>query len=138
MSRIVVGVDGSTSSTAALRWAIQQAKLTGSEVEAITAWRVPAAYGIAPAGDGMADFEGDAKELLAKVLAEVGELETDVTIRSSVAEGDPGYVLADAARGADLLVVGSRPDSGFAGVIGSDSQHCVRHAPCPVLVMRNC
>ncbi len=46
--RIVVGVDGSESSMAALRWAIRQARLTGSSVDAVTAWQVPSAYGMAP------------------------------------------------------------------------------------------
>ena len=43
--RIVVGVDGSPSSMKALRWAIGQAKLTGAEVEAVTAWSYPSGYG---------------------------------------------------------------------------------------------
>jgi len=46
-------------------------------------------------------------------------------------------VLLDAARGADLLVVGSHGRSGFAGMLlGSVSQHCVQHAPCPVVIIR--
>ena len=54
--RIVVGVDGSDSSKAALRWAIRQAKLTGGSVDAVTAWRYPAGYGWAPVGDGVVDI----------------------------------------------------------------------------------
>ena len=59
--RIVVGVDGSESSKAALRWAIHQARLTGGSVDAVTAWRYPATYGLAPTGDEGTDFEGDAR-----------------------------------------------------------------------------
>ena len=50
--RIVVGVDGSPSSMKALRWAIRQAKLTGAEVEAVTAWSYPSGYGWAPFSEG--------------------------------------------------------------------------------------
>jgi nucleotide-binding universal stress UspA family protein len=54
-----------------------------------------------------------------------------------VEEGHPAQVLVEAARGADLLIVGSRGHGEFAAALmGSVSQHCVHHAPCPVLVIR--
>ena len=53
---------------AALRWALRQAKLTRSSVNAVIAWRVPFAYGLAPIADGGMDFEGDAKKILADAL----------------------------------------------------------------------
>ena len=43
--RIVVGVDGSVPSVAALAWAVRQARLTGAAVEAVIAWEFPATYG---------------------------------------------------------------------------------------------
>jgi nucleotide-binding universal stress UspA family protein len=53
-----------------------------------------------------------------------------------VAPGHPAKVLLDAANGAELLVVGSRGHGTFAGILlGSVSQHCVQHAPCPVVVV---
>ncbi len=135
--RIVVGVDGSPSSMTALRWAILQAELTGCEVEAVIAWRLPSRYGFAAVTDRATDFEGDARKVLADALNEVSSVEPDVVIRSSVAEGHPAEVLVRAARGADMLVVGSRGHGGFTGsVLGSVSQYCVHHAPCPVLVIR--
>ena len=135
--RIVVGVDGSASSMTALRWAILQAELTGCEVEAVIAWRLPSRYGFAAVTDRATDFEGDARKVLADALNEVSSVEPNVVIRSSVAEGHPAEVLVRAARGADMLVVGSRGHGGFTGsVLGSVSQYCVHHAPCPVLVIR--
>jgi nucleotide-binding universal stress UspA family protein len=135
--RIVVGVDGSPSSMVALRWAILQAELTDSAVEAVTAWRLPSRYGLAPVADGATDFEGHAGKILADALNEVSSVEPDVVIRSSVVEGHPAEVLVRAAHGADMLVVGSRGHGGFAGaLLGSVSQYCVHHAPCPVLVIR--
>ena len=135
--RIVVGVDGSVSSMAALRWAIRQAKQTGSSVDAVAAWRVPSGYGLAPIGDGAVDFEGDAKKILADALSEVGRAESDVVIRPSVVEGQAADVLVWTARGADLLVVGSRGHGEFtSALLGSVSHYCVHHASCPVLVIR--
>jgi nucleotide-binding universal stress UspA family protein len=135
--RIVVGVDGSPSSMRALRWAVRQAKLTGCEVDAVTAWRYPSSYGLAPTADEAMDFQGDAAKILTDALNEVSGAGPDVVVCPSVLEGHPAEVLVRAARGADLLVVGSRGHGGFAGaLLGSVSQHCVHHASCPVVVIR--
>ena len=135
--RIVVGVDGSPASITALRWAIRQAKLTGSGVDAVIAWRLPSTFGAPTDADGAADFEGDADKILADALNEASGEGLDVPVRRCVMEGHPAHVLVRAARGADLLVVGSRGHGGFAAaLLGSVSQHCVHHAPCPVLVIR--
>jgi nucleotide-binding universal stress UspA family protein len=135
--RIVVGIDGSPSSKAALRWAIRQAERTGAVVEAVTAWWYPVGYGMAPTSDGAADFEGQAEKTLVETLAEVSALAPDVVVCPRVAQGHPAEVLLRAAWDADLLVVGSRGHGGFAAaLLGSVSQHCMQHAPCPVLVMR--
>lgn len=135
--RIVVGVDGSGTSRAALRWAIRQAKLTGASVDAVAGWRYPSSYGWAPS-PGPLDLAGDAKNVLIAALNEVSGLEPDVLVRPVVAEGHAAEVLLRAASGADLLVVGSRGHGGFASaLIGSVSMHCVLHAQCPVLVFRD-
>jgi nucleotide-binding universal stress UspA family protein len=136
--RIVVGVDGSPSSMKALRWAIRQAKLTGAEVEAVIAWSYPSGYGWAPFSDGAVDLEGDAGKILIEALAEVSGIAPDVVVEPLVVQGHAADVLVRAAEGADLLVVGSRGHGGFAGMLlGSVSQHCVHHASCPVLILRD-
>jgi nucleotide-binding universal stress UspA family protein len=136
--RIVVGVDGSPSSMKALCWAIRQAKLTGAEVEAVTAWSYPSGYGWAPFSDGAVDFEGDAGKILIAALAEVGGIAPDVVVEPLVVQGHAADVLVRTAEGADMLVVGSRGHGGFAGMLlGSVSQHCVQHASCPVLIARD-
>ena len=135
--RIVVGVDGSESSKAALRWAIRQAKLTGAKVDAVMAWRHPSTYGLAAVTSSEADLEGSARKDLIEVLNEVSALEPDVPVHPMVTEGHAAEVLARAARGADLLVVGSRGHGAFAStMIGSVSLNCVLHAHCPVVVLR--
>lgn len=136
-SRIVVGVDGSEHSKAALRWAIKQATLTGSSLDAVMAWRYPASYGLAVvAGD--VDLEGEAKKGLADALSQVGDEVSGVTVRQLVGEGPPAEVLLSVAKDADLLVVGSRGHGGFASaVLGSVSLACVLHSTCPVLVYRD-
>ncbi len=135
--RIVVGVDGSESSKAALRWTIRQAKRTGASVDAVTAWRYPSGYGWAPVAEGI-DFEGEAKGVLTEALGEVSGLYPEVPVRPVVAEGHAAEVLLRTAKGADLLVIGSRGHSGLASaLVGSVSLNCVLHAHCPVLVLRD-
>jgi nucleotide-binding universal stress UspA family protein len=135
--RIVVGIDGSESSKVALRWAIQQAKLTGASVDAVTVWHYPAGYGWGPVVMEL-DFAAEAKRVLSETLGEVSGLEPDVRVRPLVTEGHPAEVLLHTAKGADLLVLGSRGHGGFtSALVGSVSLYCVLHAHCPVLIMRN-
>ena len=64
-------------------------------------------------------------------------VDTEVEVRPYVTEGRAGPVLAGAAEGADLLVVGCRGHGGLAEtLLGSVGQYCVHHAPCPVVIMR--
>jgi nucleotide-binding universal stress UspA family protein len=135
-ARIVVGVDGSDSSQAALRWAIRQAKLVGGRVEAVIAWHFPATYSWEPEGvDG--DFAGTAQRILDEALTAVDDLAPGVPVLPLVSEGDTVDVLLHAAKGADLLVLGSRGHGGFtSALVRSVSVHCVLRAHCPVLVLR--
>jgi len=134
--RIVVGVDGFECSTAALRWAIHQAKLTGAVVEAVTAWHVPAGTGLSP-GAEMPDYADDARAVLTEAITEMCMVDPEVEVRPHVVEGRAGPVLVARAEGADLLVVGSRGHSGLAeAMLGSVGQFCVHRAACPVVIMR--
>jgi len=140
MTMIVVGVDGSDESKEALRWALEEARLRDATVRAVYAWRDP--YVLAPGFGLPEDFEFDALreravETLDAVVAEVAGKTSHVPVEGVVAEGPAGSVLVQAAEGAELLVVGSRGHGGFVGLLlGSVSQQCVTHAPCPVLVVR--
>jgi nucleotide-binding universal stress UspA family protein len=141
VSRIVVGVDGSASSRAALRWAVRQAKLAGGTVEAVIAWQVPTVItstGWTPVyAIEEGDFAQDARKHIDAVIADVVEPADSKLVHTQVIKGHPAPVLLDAAAGADLLVIGSRGHSGFAdALLGSVGLHCVHHAHCPVLIMR--
>jgi nucleotide-binding universal stress UspA family protein len=140
-ARIVVGVDGSEGSKAALTWAMNQARLTEATVEAMTVIQPPNLYGYSY-GLAPLPFDGDSiATIMAKALddtiAEVSaQVEQPVTVTPRVIEGHPTQVLLQAAIGARMLVVGSRGHSTFAGILlGSVSHHCVQHAPCPVTVI---
>jgi nucleotide-binding universal stress UspA family protein len=135
--RIVVGVDGSESSRAALRWAIEQAALTGAAVDAVMAWQYPTGTVDRLSGPE-ADFEATTRDALAQVLEQESGPRSDVSVRSVVAQGHPADVLVRGSSDAELLVVGSRGIGGFvSAIVGSVSLQCVLHAQCPVLVLRD-
>lgn len=138
--RIVVGVDGSAGSKAALRWAMTQAQLTGAKVEAVACWQDPVMWGYTygvPALYEAGDLAASTEKSLGETITEVaGYLGQPADVLSRVVQGHPAEVLIKAANGAGLLVVGSRGHGTFAGImLGSVSQHCVQHAPCPVVVV---
>lgn len=137
-SRIVVGVDGSPSSQDALRWAIDQARLTGAAVDAIAALENPVTYGWSfpmPEGDIGSAMGKELSDSVRDALEEGG---TPVEICEQAVVGNAAQVLLEAASGADLLVLGSRGHGGFAAaLLGSVGQHCVQHASCPVVIVRH-
>jgi nucleotide-binding universal stress UspA family protein len=139
MSRIVVGVDGSPGSVAALRWAYAEAALRGADLEAVAVWQYPMmttmpAFGAMPE---VTNLSKQTEEHLLGILRENNiESTPEVGVSVSVAEGTPASALTNAAGDADLLVVGSRGHGGFAGLLlGSVSHQCTMHAPCPVVVV---
>ncbi|MEU9045750.1 MULTISPECIES: universal stress protein [unclassified Kitasatospora] len=134
--RIVVGVDGSSPSKRALRWALGQAAATGAVVEAVICWRFPTVYGWAPASVDR-ELGAVAGRMLAQAVAEVTTDDNHVEIVEIVESGHAAEILLERARGAELLVVGNRGLGGLAGtLLGSVGQLCVQHAPCPVVVVR--
>lgn len=140
--RIVVGVDGSTASDAALRWALQQAILTGADIEAVACWQSPPiATGFAPTAYLDVDLSGPIGDAARTAIADAVAANpgsADVTVQTRVVEGYPAGVLVDAATDADLLVVGSRGHGELRGMLlGSVGLHCASHAPCPVVVVHD-
>ena len=132
--RIVVGVDGSPASVAALRWAHEQAQLTRGTVVAVIAWHYPISSGFPVVAD--IDWAREAEAILSRVVKEaVGD--DDALIASYAIEGHPTRVLDDLSQGAAMLVVGPRGHGGFSGLmLGSTTTHVIGHAACPVMVVR--
>ena len=139
MSTIVVGVDGSEGSARALQFALAEARLRGANLKAVSAWHVPAIVyeaGWVPAELDLDDYPRFAQEALAKALADGGAETSGVEVTTVVTKGQAADVLCAEAKGADLLVVGSRGLGGFRGLmLGSVSQQCAHHAPCPLAII---
>jgi nucleotide-binding universal stress UspA family protein len=136
--RIMVGVDGSEESRHALRWAADKARRLGASLQVVHAlWEphsVPHGPSIPTMVRELQSFAGRPQHVIDESLAEIAD--SHVPVRSEVISGSPAAVLIDAARGAEMLVVGSRGHGGFAGLLlGSVSQQCAAHAPCPVVVV---
>lgn len=139
MERIVVGVDGSPNSRAALLFAVEEAQRRGARVDAVMAWHRPYTSG----GDvwlPTMTYDVEAVEQgyrvhLEKVIASVNPPES-VVVEPVLIEGTGAHSLMSAAEGAALLIVGKRGHGGFLGLLlGSVSHQVAAHAPCPVVIV---
>jgi nucleotide-binding universal stress UspA family protein len=140
MNGIVVGVDGSAGAKAALRFALEEGRLRGTTVHAVHAWHVPATmYGGGPftaVPNLRSELEGGARAILESCVSEVADQAAGVTLEPTLVEANAPAALVEAAKDADLLVVGSRGHGGFASLLlGSVSQQCAHHAPCPIVIV---
>jgi nucleotide-binding universal stress UspA family protein len=139
MGSVVVGVDGSANSIAALKWAAHYAQSTDGIVHAVYVWSYPiTAIAPAPLGSAVAPAElmnDAASQALSGFIAEA-ELPDDVHVVHVVREGSTSKVLLDQAKDADILVVGARGHGGFTGLLlGSVANAVINHAPCPIAVI---
>lgn len=140
---IVVGFDGSKDAQTALDWAVDEALQRSGRLRVVTAWAqqpmawYPAVLETAAGGIAVIDSpEEDAKAIHAKALE-------SATARGVAASGQlvhshsAASAILEAAKDADLVVVGSRGHGGFSGLrVGSVTTHVVNHAPGPVLIVR--
>ena len=153
--RVVVGVDGSPNSVAALRVAVGLAKRDGGTVDAICAFHSSARpqypFGAAvppfgPLGDGahegnmlvgaVIDADVDAHRSLQNAMNDAFGCSQLDGVELIAVVGAPHDVLTRCAEHADVLVVGACGHAGPLGmVLGSTAQACTRHAHCPVLVV---
>ena len=135
--RIVVGVDGSASSKAALSWAARQAQLTGLPLAVVTVWCFPMNWGWAVPWPADFDPEASARAVLDEAVEEVLGPEPGIELERLVIEGHPAPVLVHLSESAQLIVVGCRGHGEFVGMLlGSVSEHLTAHGHCPVVVVR--
>ena len=133
---IVVGVDGSTGAAQALEWAVEEAALDGARLTAVEAWSRPVIYGAY--AEVAVPYDERIRESVAANLQDAVEKVADgVDVSQLVEEGPAVQVLTEAAKEADLLVVGSRGTGGFASLLlGSVALGCAHHSAAPVAVIR--
>lgn len=135
-ARIVVGVDGSEPSEAALRWAARLAPVLGAVIDAVIAWQDPSRYGWTALVSQDWRPDQDAAKVLEQSLSNVFGAERPPGLLATTREGHAANVLLEASEDAEMLIVGSRGHGGFAGLLlGSVSTACAEHAHCAVLVV---
>jgi nucleotide-binding universal stress UspA family protein len=141
MSIIVIGIDHSDGAKAALRFALEEARLRQATVRAVHVWQfdylgAPGIMGSLPGGEYEA-LRSAAEAALDATLQEVANAE-GIEVERRVVQGAPAAILVEESRDADLLVVGSRGLGGFRQLLlGSVSQQCAHHAECPVVIVRS-
>jgi len=137
--RIVVGIDGSDAAVVALRWAVDEAERWSAHLDVVHAWTIAAPvspFGFTPTWDPSV-FETDAKRLVADAMDVALSGHPGVSTEGHAVRGSRVPVLLSVASKADLLVVGCRGHSSVADfLLGSVSQQCLHHAPCPIAVVR--
>jgi nucleotide-binding universal stress UspA family protein len=141
-SRVVVGIDGSDPSRAALVAAVDEAGRRGAEVVAVAAydlgdWRDLPTVVLPSVEELRAGVLRGAEEMVREVLAGSGRPGMPTPhVRTEVMRGAAADLLVEVAGEADLLVVGSRGRGALRGLLlGSVALHCVLHAASPVLVV---
>ncbi len=137
--RIVVGVDGSEASREALLWAWRQSELTGATLEVVMVCDLPLIYyfrTVPIPGEPQQPLQASERALHGIIHEVLGDSD-ETKLIPLVLEGRTVPTLLDAAKGADLLVVGSRSHGVLRMLVSSVSEHCVAHASCPVAVVRH-
>lgn len=137
---VIVGVDGSEFSSAALRYAGKLASRLGARLEVITCIGMPDYLVVAHLEGGehplTARLEDAAARSVEEALGRAFTGERPANVDVTVKFGAPGKVLVEESRRAQLLVVGRHGEGGFLGTtMGSVSRACATHSVCPVLLV---
>jgi nucleotide-binding universal stress UspA family protein len=137
MGFVVVGVDGSDTSTRALVWAMRYARALDHHVVAITGFIIPWTIFLAPTYQPE-DYAHDAERMLEESVQAARAEVPGVAVEARLVQERPALALTMGAHGAELLVVGAHGHGALPDVhVGSVAHACVNHAPCPVVVYRD-
>ncbi|MGO8956165.1 MAG: universal stress protein [Streptosporangiaceae bacterium] len=136
---IVVGVDGSPGSQAALRWAAATALVQQRELVAVRVWEPPILAPYAPAASRQSALaeRGRAAAGLTAAVQEISAGMPGMRVRTVFATGLTARVLLNLAEGADLLVLGRhQPALQGSPVVSQVARACFQNASCPVVLVR--
>lgn len=139
MRKIVIGLDGSPASIAALDWAYEQALLAGAELTAVHGWIYPYPSERTVLSSARAQMQLDAMEQLRTSLESLGVLLSNgpIQVHPRLVEKSAVDALLDEANDADLIVIGSRGRGALrSSLLGSVSHSVAQHANCPVVIIR--
>ena len=134
---IVVGVDESAVSIAALRWAMSEAAQSGRTVVAVRAWTFEPVLDFDSAVSGSPKtVEEIHRHELAAAIEQAREGSPDVPVRAEVVEHSPSFALIEASKKASMIVLGSHGYGRLLTMlVGSVAEQCLREANCPVVVI---
>jgi nucleotide-binding universal stress UspA family protein len=136
---IVVGIDGSPPSLAALRWAAAQCSLQSVDLHVVVAWSVPSMLGWPVPLPEDFDPAEPAQATVADAEQLIDQDYPGLTVKTHVEQGLAGRCLIDTAQAlhASLVVVGARGHGEVTGLlIGSVSEYVATHSKCPVVIVR--
>jgi len=140
---VVVGVDGSPESQAALRFALKDAARRRTGVRVVSAYVPPEYWAVSYGLSALPTLEDLVRDSTQVGRAAIDAAVADepglgaVPVEVTALPGPAAKALIDQARDADLLVLGHRGRGGFkSAVLGSVGLHCVLHATCPVTIVR--
>jgi nucleotide-binding universal stress UspA family protein len=133
---VLVGVDGSAASLAAVAWAAEEAAALGCELVVLHAWE--SAYrAVDPASEQARDVTRVDAACALERAVEVAREHTTGSVTSVLIESRPAAALLDAARPGDLVVVGASGNGVVsATLVGSTVNHLLDRSSVPVVVVR--
>lgn len=142
MKGIVVGTDGSACSLDAVRWALGQAALQACPLQVITTWQIISHIapkeGVPQFPVDLCEYERFVRQRLHDDVDPIVAERSDVKVELHVVHAAAADALIAASRKADLVVIGSRGLGGFLALaLGSVADQVMRHAYCPVVVVRD-
>jgi nucleotide-binding universal stress UspA family protein len=128
---ILVGIDESEASKAAMRWAIREARLTHARIQAVAVWHLPQHFNDVPA-PSCDVLQDDARTWLRQAIPP----DSDVPVDTLVVRGDPTAVLLEHAQRAQLIVLGNHGHGPIhTALLGSVAHRCANRARCPVVLV---